>query len=92
MPFFLGVAGSAASQYGADSEGQHAEFPQGKGMGDLYRRNYTQTQRKRKTHRLHPSPLSAHTGFFGGAYFSRANRFLELENQEPINWASVSDN
>lgn len=40
----------------------------------------------------HPSPLSAHTGFFGGAYFSRANRFLELENQEPINWTSVSDN
>ena len=40
----------------------------------------------------HPSPLSAHTGFFGGAYFSRANRFLELENQEPTNWASVSDN
>lgn len=40
----------------------------------------------------HPSPLSAHTGFFGGAYFSRTNRFLELENQEPINWASVSDN
>ena len=40
----------------------------------------------------HPSPLSAHTGFFGGTYFSRANRFLELENQEPINWASVSDN
>ena len=40
----------------------------------------------------HPSPLSAHTGFFGGAYFSRANRFLELENQDPINWASVSDN
>lgn len=39
----------------------------------------------------HPSPLSAHTGFFDGAYFSRANRFLELENQEPINWASVSD-
>ncbi len=40
----------------------------------------------------HPSPLSAHTGFFGGAYFSRANRFLELENRKPINWASVSDN
>ncbi len=39
----------------------------------------------------HPSPLSAHTGFFGGAYFSRANRFLELENREPINWATVSD-
>ena len=39
----------------------------------------------------HPSPLAAHTGFFGGQYFSRANRFSELENQEPINWASVSE-
>ncbi len=39
----------------------------------------------------HPSPLAAHTGFFGGQYFSRANRFLELESQEPINWASVSE-
>lgn len=39
----------------------------------------------------HPSPLAAHTGFFGGQYFSRTNRFLELENQEPINWASVSE-
>ena len=39
----------------------------------------------------HPSPLSAYNGFFGGAYFSRANRFLALENQEPIDWASVSD-
>lgn len=39
----------------------------------------------------HPSPLAAHTGFFGGQYFSRANRFLELENQKPINWASVSE-
>lgn len=34
----------------------------------------------------HPSPLSAHTGFFGGAYFSRANRFLEITDQTPINW------
>lgn len=34
----------------------------------------------------HPSPLSAHTGFFGGAYFSRANRFLELTGQTPIDW------
>lgn len=39
----------------------------------------------------HPSPLSAHTGFFGGQYFSRANRFLELTGQEPINWGSVRE-
>lgn len=35
---------------------------------------------------VHPSPLSAHAGFFGGKYFSRANRFLESKGQEPINW------
>lgn len=34
----------------------------------------------------HPSPLSAYRGFFGGGYFSKANRFLEVTGQEPINW------
>lgn len=34
----------------------------------------------------HPSPLSAHTGFFGGKYFSRCNDFLIKNNIEPINW------
>jgi len=34
----------------------------------------------------HPSPLSAYNGFFGGAYFSRANRFLEATGQQQINW------
>ena len=34
----------------------------------------------------HPSPLSAWNGFFGGGYFSKANRFLELTGQQPINW------
>lgn len=31
---------------------------------------------------VHPSPLSAHNGFFGGKYFSRTNGFLK----EPIRW------
>ena len=31
---------------------------------------------------VHPSPLSASTGFFGGRYFSRANAFLK----EPVDW------
>ncbi|MCI8348575.1 MAG: uracil-DNA glycosylase [Firmicutes bacterium] len=35
---------------------------------------------------VHPSPLSAFNGFFGGGYFSKANRFLEVTGQEPINW------
>jgi len=34
----------------------------------------------------HPSPLSASRGFFGGRYFSRTNRFLELTGQTPIDW------
>ncbi len=34
----------------------------------------------------HPSPLSAYNGFFGGAYFSCANRFLEATGQEAIDW------
>lgn len=34
----------------------------------------------------HPSPLSASNGFFGGKYFSKVNRFLEITGQEPIDW------
>jgi uracil-DNA glycosylase len=35
----------------------------------------------------HPSPLSAHTGFFGCKHFSRANAFLENKGLPPIDWA-----
>lgn len=35
----------------------------------------------------HPSPLSAHNGFFGCRHFSRANTFLESRNLLPIDWA-----
>lgn len=35
----------------------------------------------------HPSPLSAHRGFFGGRYFSRTNNFLIRAGQNPIDWA-----
>lgn len=34
----------------------------------------------------HPSPLSAHRGFFGSKPFSKANNFLKSINKEPINW------
>ena len=34
----------------------------------------------------HPSPLSAHTGFFGCRHFSRANAFLEEAGHAPIDW------
>jgi uracil-DNA glycosylase len=35
----------------------------------------------------HPSPLSAHSGFFGCRHFSKANAFLESKGTAPIDWA-----
>lgn len=35
----------------------------------------------------HPSPLSAHTGFFGSRPFSQANAALIAHGQAPITWA-----
>ena len=35
----------------------------------------------------HPSPLSAHNGFFGSRPFSKANEFLVAQGQVPIDWA-----
>ena len=34
----------------------------------------------------HPSPLSAHNGFFGSGHFSKANAFLEQHGRPPIDW------
>ena len=34
----------------------------------------------------HPSPLSAHRGFFGNHHFSRANAYLTQHGIAPINW------
>ncbi len=34
----------------------------------------------------HPSPLSAHNGFFGSKPFSRANALLEQAGGAPVNW------
>jgi len=35
----------------------------------------------------HPSPLSAHSGFFGCRHFSQANAFLTSHGQPPVDWA-----
>ena len=34
----------------------------------------------------HPSPLSAHSGFFGNNHFRLANQFLEQHDLTPIEW------
>jgi uracil-DNA glycosylase len=35
---------------------------------------------------VHPSPLSAHNGFFGCGHFKKANAFLEKNGLAPIDW------
>lgn len=35
---------------------------------------------------VHPSPLSAHNGFFGNNHFSEANKYLISKGIEPIEW------
>lgn len=34
----------------------------------------------------HPSPLSAHRGFLGNKHFSKANKYLILNDLDPIEW------
>lgn len=35
---------------------------------------------------VHPSPLSAHRGFFGNEHFSKTNAYLTSKNQPEITW------
>ena len=34
----------------------------------------------------HPSPLSAHRGFFGNHHFSRTNEYLQQRGEAPVDW------
>ena len=36
---------------------------------------------------VHPSPLSAHRGFIGCGHFSAANRYLQAQNLNPVDWS-----
>ncbi|MAW65453.1 MAG: uracil-DNA glycosylase [Flavobacteriales bacterium] len=37
----------------------------------------------------HPSPFSAHKGFFGSNPFSKSNKFLQSSGISPVNWSLV---
>lgn len=37
----------------------------------------------------HPSPLSAHRGFFGCGHFVKTNQYLESRGEAPIDWMPV---
>ncbi|XP_017269481.1 uracil DNA glycosylase a [Kryptolebias marmoratus] len=38
---------------------------------------------------VHPSPLSAHRGFFGCRHFSKANELLQKSGKPPIDWNTL---
>ena len=39
---------------------------------------------------VHPSPLSAHNGYFGCKMYLKVNEFLEKHGAKPINWLSIA--
>lgn len=56
--------------------------------GNTARRKRTEIDTSRHTivESPHPSPLSAHGGFFGSRPFSRTNAALVAHGQDPIDW------
>ncbi|XP_072177327.1 uracil-DNA glycosylase-like [Diadema setosum] len=40
---------------------------------------------------VHPSPLSAHRGFFDCQHFSKTNELLKKSGKKPIDWTRLSD-
>ncbi|XP_010894672.1 uracil-DNA glycosylase isoform X2 [Esox lucius] len=40
-------------------------------------------------HTVHPSPLSAHRGYFGSKHFSKTNDILKTSGKEPIDWKAL---
>ena len=48
--------------------------------------NYLDSPKIQILQSAHPSPLSAHRGFFGSKPFSKANLYLELNGLTPIKW------
>lgn len=50
------------------------------------KRSMIDTNRHTVIESAHPSPLSAHNGFFGSRPFSRANAALEAAGLAPVDW------
>lgn len=42
-------------------------------------------------HSVHPSPLSAHRGFFNCHHFSKANQFLQQHKRPTVDWTAIHE-
>ena len=49
--------------------------------------NFIDTNKHHVLKAPHPSPFSAHYGFFGSKHFSSANKLLTQMGKEPIDWS-----
>jgi uracil-DNA glycosylase len=57
------------------------------GVSARRKRSLIDTERHTVLESAHPSPLSAHNGFFGSRPFSRANEALAAAGLDPIDWS-----
>jgi uracil-DNA glycosylase len=60
------------------------------GASSRRKKSLIDTTRHAVIESAHPSPLSAHNGFFGSRPFSRANEALIKFGLDPIDWCSVA--
>lgn len=56
------------------------------GKNAMEKSQYIDTSKHLVLTSVHPSPLSAHRGFFGSKPFSKANNFLQKHHMTPIIW------
>lgn len=51
------------------------------------KRRFVDEERHLVLRSVHPSPLSAHAGFFGCKHFSKTNQYLVSKGIDPIDWS-----
>ena len=51
------------------------------------KKEFIDTQKHHVLEASHPSPFSAHSGFFGCKHFSKTNQILQSKGEEPIQWS-----
>lgn len=56
------------------------------GKNAMEKQQYIDTSKHLVLTSVHPSPLSAHRGFFGSKPFSKTNHFLRKHHMTPVNW------
>jgi len=59
------------------------------GLGAKKKKSLIDTEKHLILEGVHPSPLSAHRGFFGCQHFSKANDYLKEHKKEKVKWSAI---